>query len=105
MTDTEQKLGALQQALQLTETMLASAKQHNWDDLASLEKQRQLLLEVVFPISDTSTELETFSSVLQTLIDTNHQLIAHCQQGKHSLQLQMRDTKFNKKAVTAYQSS
>lgn len=105
MTHSDDKFELLQQALQLTRKMLDSAKQQNWEALEPIEKQRQLLLEVVFPLSDESIEIERISTDLQKLIDANNELIAHCLKGKQSLQLQMRDAKFTQKAVTAYQSN
>lgn len=105
MTHSDDKLQTLQQALQFTQNMLSLAKQQQWDELAAIEKQRQVLLQGVFPLVDNSLEMETLAKVLQKLIDTNNELIAHCQQGKQSLQLQMRNAKFTHKAVTAYQSN
>lgn len=105
MTASHNKLQLLQQAHQLTQNMLSLAKQQKWEDLQKLETQRQVLLNDIFPLTDDDSETETFLIALQTLIDTNQALIAHCQEGKHSLQLQMRDAKFTKKAVTAYQSN
>lgn len=105
MTTSHDKLQLLQQAHQLTQNMLSLAKQQKWEDLQKLEKQRQILLNDIFPLTDDDSEMETFLIALQTLIDTNQALIAHCQEGKHSLQLQMRNAKFTKKAVTAYQSN
>lgn len=105
MTASHDKLQLLQQAHQLTQNMLSLAKQQKWEELQKLKKQRQVLLNDIFPLNDDDSEMETFSIALQTLIDTNQALIAHCQEGKHSLQLQMRDAKFTKKAVTAYQSN
>lgn len=105
MTHSDNKIELLQQALQLTRKMLDSAKQQNWETLEPIEKQRQVLLQAVFPLSDDLIEAEKISTDLQKLIDTNNELIAHCQKGKQSLQLQMRDAKFTQKAVTAYQSN
>lgn len=105
MTHSDNKIKLLQQALQLTRKMLDSAKQQNWEALEPIEKQRQVLLQAVFPLSDDLIEAEKISTDLQKLIDTNNELIAHCQKGKQSLQLQMRDAKFTQKAVTAYQSN
>jgi len=105
MIHSDDKLELLQQALQLTQKMLDSAKKQNWEALEPIEKQRQLLLQTVFPLSDDAIEVERISTDLQKLIDTNNELIAHCEKGKHSLQLQMRDAKFTQKAVTAYQSN
>ncbi|WP_292360307.1 MULTISPECIES: flagellar protein FliT [unclassified Methylophaga] len=95
----------LQQALQLTQNMLNLAKQKNWEALDPIEKKRQLLLDALFPLADSSVEIKKVATDLQKLIDTNNELIAHCQKGKQSLQLQMRDAKFTQKAVTAYQSN
>ena len=105
MTISQEKLQNLQQASELTQSMLDLAKQQKWEDLEAIEKKRQLLLHNVFPVAEDSSEIEGFTAELQTLIDINNQLIAHCQQGKDSLQLQMRDAKFTQKAVTAYQSN
>ncbi len=105
MTYFKDKFHILQEALQLTRNMLDLARQQGWDELAAIEKQRQVLLQAVFPLDEDSPEMERLAKLLQTLIDTNHELIAQCQQGKQSLQLQMRDAKFTKKAVTAYQSN
>ncbi|ODN66044.1 MULTISPECIES: flagellar protein FliT [Methylophaga] len=105
MITPQEKLQTLQQASELTQSMLDLAKQQKWEDLQAIEKKRQFLLQTVFPVADDSSEIEGFTTELQTLIDINNQLIAHCQQGKDSLQLQMRDAKFTQKAVTAYQSN
>jgi len=105
MSSPQEKLKTLQQASELTQTMLELAKQQKWEDLDPLEKQRQLLLQAVFPLAEDFSEIEGLATELELLIDINNQLIAHCQQGKHSLQLQLRDAKFTQKAVTAYQSN
>jgi len=105
MTDSNDKLNSLRQAVQLTQTMLAMAQQKQWNDLPEIENKRRILLQSIFPLDEDSPEIESQSTVLQTLIDTNNELIAHCQEGKQSLQLQMRDAKFTHKAVTAYQSN
>lgn len=105
MTDTDDKFNMLQQAAQLTKKMLSLAKQKKWEELDPIEAKRQLLLQTVFPLADDALETQRFSIELQMLIDTNHELIAHCRQGKQALQLQMRDAKFTQKAVTAYQSN
>ncbi|MBN46511.1 MULTISPECIES: flagellar protein FliT [unclassified Methylophaga] len=105
MSNSDDKIEMLQQALELTQNMLNLSKQHNWEALDPIEKERQLLLEALFPLADSSVEIEKMSTDLQRLIDTNNELIAHCQKGKQSLQLQMRDAKFTQKAVTAYQSN
>lgn len=105
MSNSDDKLNMLQQALQLTQEMLKLAKQQKWDALEPLNQQRQSLLQAIFPLADNPPSVESFSTLLQSLIDTNHQLIAHCKEGKQSLQLQMREAKFTQKAVTAYQSN
>jgi Fic family protein len=105
MTTSQEKLRTLQQASELTQSMLDLAKQQKWEELEAIEKNRKALLQTVFPVAKDSSEIEGFTTELQTLIDINNQLIAHCQQGKDSLQLQMRDAKFTQKAVTAYQSN
>jgi hypothetical protein len=105
MTDSNDKLNSLRQAVQLTQSMLAMAQQKQWNDLPEIENKRRILLQSIFPLDEDSPETESQSTVLQTLIDTNNELIAHCQEGKQSLQLQMRDAKFTHKAVTAYQSN
>ncbi|WP_300493951.1 flagellar protein FliT [uncultured Methylophaga sp.] len=105
MTDSNDKLNSLRQAVQLTQSMLAMAQQKQWNDLPEIENKRRILLQSIFPLDEDSPEIESQATVLQTLIDTNNELIAHCQEGKQSLQLQMRDAKFTHKAVTAYQSN
>lgn len=105
MTDSSDKLNALHQAVQVTKNMLAMAKQKQWTELPEIEEKRQKLLQSIFPLDQYSPEIESQMTVLQTLIDTNNELIAHCQEGKQSLQLQMRNAKFTHKAVTAYQSN
>jgi len=105
MTDSNYKLNSLRQAVQLTQSMLAMAQQKQWNELPEIENKRQILLQSIFPLDEDSPEIESQATVLQTLIDTNNELIAHCQEGKQSLQLQMRDAKFTHKAVTAYQSN
>ncbi|WP_296593871.1 flagellar protein FliT [Methylophaga sp.] len=105
MTDSNDKLNSLRQAVQLTQTMLAMAQQKQWNDLPEIENKRRILLQSIFPLDEDSPEIVSQATVLQTLIDTNNELIAHCQEGKQSLQLQMRDAKFTHKAVTAYQSN
>jgi hypothetical protein len=105
MTDSNDKLNSLRQAVQLTQSMLAMAQQKQWNDLPEIENKRRILLQSIFPLDEDSPEIEIQATVLQTLIDTNNELIAHCQEGKQSLQLQMRDAKFTHKAVTAYQSN
>lgn len=99
------KLNDLQQALALTQQMLSLAKDLQWDSLGPLEKQRQLLLDRVFPLEETADQQAEITAVLPVLIDTNEQLIAQCQQGKQELQSQLRDARFTQKAVNAYQSS
>lgn len=99
------KLNDLQQALALTKQMLSLAKDLQWDSLAPLEKQRQLLLDRVFPLEETAAQQAEITAVLPVLIDTNEQLVAQCQQGKQQLQSQLRDARFTQKAVNAYQSS
>jgi|SRR5690554_2111657 len=99
------KLNDLQQALSLTQQMLSLAKEQQWDMLEALEKQRETLLDSIFPLDEASAQQAEISAVLPVLIDTNEQLIAQCQQGKQALQSQMRDARFTQKAVTAYQSS
>lgn len=105
MSPSDNKLKMLQQTHQLTQTMLNLAKQEKWEAIEPLNQQRQVLLQAIFPIADSLDEMETISSVLRSLIDTNQELIAHCQEGKQSLQLQMRQAKFTQKAVTAYHSN
>ena len=105
MTDSNDKLNSLRQAVQLTQSMLAMAQQKQWNDLPEIENKRRILLQSIFPLDEDSPEIESQATVLQTLIDTNNELIAHCQEGKQSLQLQMRNAKFTHKAVTAYQSN
>jgi|TARA_R110000851_G_scaffold78171_3_gene172396 flagellar protein FliT len=105
MTDSNDKLNSLRQAVQLTQSMLAMAQQKQWNDLPEIESKRRILLQSIFPLDEDSPEIGSQATVLQTLIDTNNELIAHCQEGKQSLQLQMRDAKFTHKAVTAYQSN
>ena len=98
------KLSSLQQALQLTQRMLSLAKQQSWDDLSPLEQQREALLQAVFPV-DKASQTDSIAEAIRELIEANHQLVAQCQSGKHSLQMQMRDAKFTQKAVSAYQSN
>ena len=99
------KFKDLQQALTLTQQMLSLAKDLHWDSLGPLEKQRQLLLDRVFPLEETAAQQAEIAAVLPVLINTNEQLIAQCQQGKQELQSQLRDARFTQKAVNAYQSS
>lgn len=99
------KFNDLQQALALTQQMLSLAKELQWDNLEPLEKQRQLLLDRVFPLEETAAQQAEIAAVLPVIINTNEQLIAQCQQGKQELQSQLRDARFTQKAVNAYQSS
>lgn len=105
MSSSQEKLTGLQQASELTKKMLELAKQQKWEDLEPLEKERELLFLAVFPLTEDSSEIDGLTAELESLIEINNKLIAHCQQGKLSLQLQLRDAKFNQKAVTAYQSN
>jgi len=103
MMNSRQTLSALAQLLMITKTMQQKAQQQLWDEITTLEQQRQTMINTIFPINenDMSTQI---TEKIQKIIDLNQELETQCRQAKQEVQVQMKGLNRNKNAAAAYGS-
>jgi len=99
LVNKNEKLTALQQVLQMTLDMEQSTQSELWDNVLTLEQQRKVLLDKVFPIETFDAELST---LIEQIRDLNNLIEAQCSKVKGELQKELTEMNRNKRAMNAY---
>ncbi len=94
-------LNILQHALSITVQMQKKAEGALWNDIIQLERQREPLLDAVFPL-EAEADDNKIREILEEIIDINQVLGRQCMKEKDTLQKQLKKINLNKKAVSAY---
>ena len=95
----EESLEILKQALLITQDMQDKAHTESWEDIIPLERQRQRLLDTVFPIEQADDRLR---EILEMIVKLNNTIEHQCREAKGELQKQLTDMNKNKRAMSAY---
>ena len=93
----------IEQICHLSEEMLNHSQQNEWEDVASVEQKRQLMLSQL-----SSIEMKEFDAasekLLQKVISINADIEALSRKEMDSCQKEYNEVKNNKSAINAYSS-
>ncbi len=96
-------VAALKNINAISELMLEKAQQELWEQLAALEKERLVQIELVFPLNQSIIEDDEEIKILLSDINAvNSKITSICETQKHALLEQIKSFNKNKKATQAY---
>ena len=105
--DTDQALtvgraGLLANILVMTEEMLESARNDQWDDVTEMEERRRQALSECFgaPIPEEHSEL--FTEALAAMLHMNEELVALLEDAKAHAAVRHTDDQFAHQAISSY---
>ncbi len=89
----------------LTESMRQHAGDGDWEKVAALEKQRQLLIERLAGCDVGEREVENVREIVQHIMELNTELLAASAALRDTLAADLTDLKRSRKAENAYRKN
>lgn len=93
----------LKQVVQLSEQMLAHAKDNRWDEVTRLEAIRGPLVERAFSAADNKDEVQAARSAIQNILQINEQISKQLASYQTSVTGQLQSIDTGRQATKAYQ--
>lgn len=94
-----------ERALELSNTMLLEAEQHNWPALSGLEARRAQVIERLFQHPGIDDALPQLADMLREVIELDQKTIALAETTRKALKQEMGSLNQGKRAVDAYLNS
>lgn len=94
-----------EKALELSNSMLLEAEQHNWGALSELEDRRAQVIERLFQHPAISESLAGIANMLREVIELDQKTIALGEEARSALKNEMQMLSQGKRAVNAYLDS
>lgn len=91
-----------QKVLRLTQLMLESAEQGNWDLLRKLETERSRSLDSLFQHPQMPEALPTIASALQQVIDIDRRCLALGEEARNAMAAELHHQAQGQRAVLSY---
>ncbi len=97
-----QRLGQMRQLLDLTEQVLHSARQKEWETLIEKERQRRTLLEKFFQQKVSDYEAPRIEEMIRQMMTLDKKIVALAEAGKLEVLKKMRNLSAGQQAIDAY---
>lgn len=88
--------------LQLTTQMLAASKSHEWDVLATLQQQREQLLRIVSPFTQSAMEPDRMLATLRQILLMNEELTSIARDECRRRQVKLEGLHRGRRAARSY---
>ena len=100
----DQVVSNLEKIIELSNSMLESARAGEWEQLGQLEQQKRELVEQTFPLDDVAKDAAAIIGYIQKIADLDKETMQLAANGRKEFSDLLGKITSGRQAVTAYQN-